>query len=276
MTKEWTELGISNDFLFGKIMRDPELCKELLEVILNVPIARVEYPEEQKTIDISQDARSVRLDVYVADGNNTVYDIEMQTVQEKDLPKRSRYYQGMIDLSLIEKGEPYNHLNRSYVIFICTFDAFGKEESVYTFENMCKEVENLPLGDETHKIFLNAQGASKNVSPQLKAFLQYVAGNLSEDPFVKKLDNAVIKAKNNEEWRREYMTLLMRDRENLEKGGSAEGRAEGRTDGYIANIRLCQRFHMSKEAALNELKHAFSLSDAEAQMILNRHWDISL
>ena len=81
MTKEWTELGISNDFLFGKIMRDPELCKELLEVILNVPIAWVEYPEEQKTIDISQDARSVRLDVYVADGNNTVYDIEMQTVQ---------------------------------------------------------------------------------------------------------------------------------------------------------------------------------------------------
>lgn len=135
------------------------------------------------------------------------------------------------------------------------------------------------MGDETHKIFLNAQGASKNVSPQLKAFLQYVAGNLSEDPFVKKLDNAVIKAKNNEEWRREYMTLLMRDRENLEKGraeGLAEGRAEGRTDGYIANIRLCQRFHMSKEAALNELKHAFSLSDAEAQMILNRYWDISL
>jgi len=111
LTKEWTELGISNDFLFGKIMRDPELCQELLEVILNVPIARVEYPEEQKTIDISQDARSVRLDVYVADGNNTVYDIEMQTVHEKDLPKRSRYYQGMIDLSLIEKGEPYNKLN---------------------------------------------------------------------------------------------------------------------------------------------------------------------
>jgi len=67
------------------------------------------------------------------------------------------------------------------------------------------------------------------------------------------------------------MTLLMRDRENLEKG-----RAEGRTDGYIANIRLCQRFHMSKEAALNELKHAFSLSDDEAQMILNRYWDLSL
>ena len=72
MGKEWNEIGISNDFLFGKVMRDPELCRELLEAILNVPIERVEYPEEQKTIDIAQDARSVRLDVYVADGNNTV------------------------------------------------------------------------------------------------------------------------------------------------------------------------------------------------------------
>lgn len=39
---------------------------------------------------------------------------EMQTVHEEGLPKRSRYYQGMIDLSLIEKGEPYKNLNRSY------------------------------------------------------------------------------------------------------------------------------------------------------------------
>lgn len=264
MGKEWNEIGISNDFLFGKVMRDPELCRELLEVILNVPIERVEYPEEQKTIDIAQDARSVRLDVYVADGNNTVYDIEMQTVQEEGLPKRSRYYQGMIDLALIEKGEPYTKLNKSYVIFICTFDAFGKGESVYTFENMCKEVEGLSLGDESHKIFLNAKGASKNVSPSLRAFLEYVAGNKSEDPFVKKLDEAVVKAKKNEEWRREYMTLLMRDRENVEKG---------RAEGYVASIRLCRKFHMTKEATLEELKHDFSLNDAEARKVLEKYWN---
>ena len=234
LEKDWSEIGISNDFMFGKIMRDPEICKELLEVILNVPIAYVEYPEGQKTIDMAQDARSVRLDVYVEDGNKTVYDIEMQTVNEPGLPKRSRYYQGMIDLSLIEKGEPYKKLNRSYVIFICTFDAFGKGESVYTFENMCREVDGLPLGDETHKIFLNAQGANKNVSPKLRAFLQYVAGNVTDDPFVQKLDAAVISARQNKEWRREFMTLLMRDNANIEKGreeGRAEGRVEGRVEG---------------------------------------------
>ena len=33
---DWNKLGISNDFLFGKIMRKPELCKELLQRIFFV------------------------------------------------------------------------------------------------------------------------------------------------------------------------------------------------------------------------------------------------
>ena len=74
------------------------------------------------------------------------------------------------------------------------------------------------LGDETQKIFLNAKGTTETASPKLKAFLQYISGNKSDDLFVKKLDDAVQKAKSNEEWRREYMILNMRDRENVEKG----------------------------------------------------------
>lgn len=123
----WEEIGISNDFLFGKIMRDAELCKELLQRILpDLEIDHVEYPELQKGIKPDIDAKSVRLDVYVNDGKNTVYDIEMQATNSKELPERSRYYQGMIDLQLIDKGQYYKELSQSYVIFICPFDVFGK------------------------------------------------------------------------------------------------------------------------------------------------------
>lgn len=34
MQTNWEDLGISNDFLFGKVMQNPELCKELLQRIL--------------------------------------------------------------------------------------------------------------------------------------------------------------------------------------------------------------------------------------------------
>lgn len=110
----WEELDITNDFLFGKVMRNPEICKKMLETILGIEIDHIEYPEEQKIIDIASAAKSVRLDVYVKDSENTVYNIEMQTSTSPDLPKRSRYYQGMIDLELIEKGRRYRELNRSY------------------------------------------------------------------------------------------------------------------------------------------------------------------
>ena len=90
---KWEELSISNDFLFGKVMQNPELCKELLQRILpDLNIERIEYPELQKSINMDMDARSVRLDVYVKDEKEVVYDIEMQVSHTKELAKRSRYY----------------------------------------------------------------------------------------------------------------------------------------------------------------------------------------
>ncbi len=232
LEENWEKLGISNDFLFGKIMRNPQLCKELLERILpEVEIDHIEYPELQKTIKEDVDARSVRLDVYVKDGKGTVYDIEMQAVDTRELAKRSRYYQSMIDLQLIDKNIAYKKLNRSYIIFICPFDLYGKGRHIYTFENICKEDNNILLGDETTKIFLNADGVMDDISKDLKAFLDYVAGKKSEDIFIGKLEEALKEAKRNREWRHEYMTLLMRDQENLEKG-----REEGREEGIIIMI----------------------------------------
>ncbi len=48
--------------------------------------------------------------------------------------------------------------------------------------------------------------------------MDYAAGKRPDDGFVKKLEEAVKEAKKNREWRHEYMTLLMSDQENIEKG----------------------------------------------------------
>lgn len=153
----------------------------------------------------------------------------MQTSDTKELPKRTRYYQGMIDLNLIEKGKLYGELNTSYIIFICTFDPFGQGRHIYSFENRCKEDLSLKLKDGTTKIFLNSAGTKGDVSGNLKEFLLYLAGKESSNEFVQKVDSEVKRAKGNKEWRREYMTLLMRDRENIEEG-RRQGRKEGRRE----------------------------------------------
>ena len=258
----WKRLGITNDFLFGKVMQNPVLCKKLLQRIFpDLNIDYVEYPELQKEIKLDKDAKSIRLDVYVKDGNGTVFAIEMQMIDTKELPKRTRYYQGMMDLQLLEKGDTYRKLPQTYIIFICPFDLFGKGRHLYTFENFCKEEKGLALLDGTVKIFLNADSSRRDTNKELRAFLDYVAGKPSEDSFVKELEAALQEAKKNREWRHEYMTLEMRDRENLEIG-----REEGRREGAILErILVYKETGLSDEIIMRKLKERFHLSKKEAR-----------
>ena len=129
--KKYEELDITDPFIFAKVMSEKELCKPLLENILNIKIRDIVYVDYEETIQMTAKSKGIRLDIYVEDDNNTVFNLEMQTTTYKELPKRSRYYQGIIDLNMIEKGESYDILKESYVIFICTFD-FLKKEEVFT------------------------------------------------------------------------------------------------------------------------------------------------
>lgn len=71
--KPLEEQTIKDDFMFGAVMTNPEICKLLLEHILGVKIRKLVYPELQKTIKHTMNGKSVRLDVYVEDDFHTVY-----------------------------------------------------------------------------------------------------------------------------------------------------------------------------------------------------------
>ena len=113
------------------------------------------------------------------------------TTTARNLPKRRRYYQGMINLNILEKGDDYNHLKKSYVIFICTFDPFGLGRHIYTFENRCSEDTALTLNDGTVKIILNTKGTLDDVSPEMKRLLDYVDGKGVSDTFTRDLEEAI-------------------------------------------------------------------------------------
>ena len=63
--KTFDELTFCDDFLFGNVMSDEKLCKELLEIILGVKIRKIKYPEGQKSIKITRGSKGIRLDVYL-------------------------------------------------------------------------------------------------------------------------------------------------------------------------------------------------------------------
>ena len=157
---------------------------------------------------------------------------------------------------MIDKGRSYKKLNPSYVIFICQFDLFHMGRHIYTFENICREDKNISLGDGAVKIFLNADGKMNDVSRELKAFLDYVAGKKSEDAFVNKLEEAVKAAKKNREWRHEYMTLLMRDQENIEKGIEK---------GIRGMVSALKELNIPDATIMQKIREKFDLSGEEAE-----------
>ena len=209
VSKKYEELGITDAFMFAKVMSNKEICKPVLEQILNIKIRDIEYLDYEETIQIAPGSKSIRLDIYVEDDKNTVFNLEMQTTNYEELPKRSRYYQDIIDLKLIEKGQSYDILKTSYVIFICTFDFFEKNRSIYEFENICVDDSDIKLNDGTHKIFLNTKGNRDGISKELQMLLDYFDGREPESQLAKDIDRKVFEARNNKQWRREYMSYQM-------------------------------------------------------------------
>ena len=99
-----------------------------------------------------------------------------------------------------------------------------------------------------------------DVSKELKAFLDYVAGRKSKDSYVEKLETAVEEAKKNREWRHEYMTLLMRDQENVEIG---EKRGEER----LAKLILL----LNEDSRLSDVNRVLQDKEYRQELYMEYH-----
>ena len=239
------DLNLEDDFLFAKVMTDQYICKRVLEKILDIKISRIEMPQDQKVIDLLLESKGIRLDIYVNDEDGTIYNVEMQKGSNKNLAKRSRYYQGNIDLDLISKGEDYRKLKKSFVIFICTFDPFNKGRHLYTFNNLCIQDTSLMLNDETNKVFLSTKGILDDVDEELIEFLGYIENstdeyvNHSKSNLVKEVHERVLEVKKDKRMEVEFMTLLERDREKFEEG-IEKGIEQGKREAAKALIGLLE------------------------------------
>ena len=104
---------------------------------------------------------SVRLDAYCTDEEGRLYDIEIQVDEKGALPQRARYYSAMMDTSVLGKGEGYDTLPESYVIFITWGDIIGDGKAVYTIDRRVAETWKI-FGDGTHIVYVVAPLAEED------------------------------------------------------------------------------------------------------------------
>ena len=206
LDEKWKNATIANNFIFYKVMHNnPDVCKELLEILLEIKIDKIEMKQEE-TIEIDYGKKGVRLDVY-AIGSKSAYNIEIQTTDTGELPERARYYSSILDVDDLDSGSHYKNLRTNYVIFICIPDIFNKGLAKYTFENLCIENPEIKLNDRSYKYFFIAKNYDKILNERQKSFLKLVTDNSSTGEFSEKISKLVEDAKHNTQWRKQFMDL---------------------------------------------------------------------
>ena len=175
------------------------------------------------------------------DEDRAVYNTEMQKQRRADLSRRSRYYQSLVDISLLDPGIPdYSQLNESYLIMITPFDLFGCGKYRYTFRAVCEEEPGCVLEDGATRIFLNTRGTNDDeVSQELVEFLHYVEHTTDEaaehagSERIRRIHGRVRKVRNSEEVGVKYMQAWEEkyyEKEEARHEGFKEGRKEALTD----------------------------------------------
>lgn len=251
----------TNQFTFSMVMRDPVICKGLLDRILpDVGFGEVRNTntssdeeilqtmknmllniETEKSLQLDPSAHGVRFDALVNDTEKWA-EIEMQTYAEEHIGKRSRYYLSNVDMESFARGQHYRGLPPAYIIFICTFDYMGKGKPVYFFQHYDVK-NNLPLDDEAYIMILNTKCEPAQVPDQLKPLYAYINDpSRVEDTFIQQIEERV-QAYNSKQWRGVQVTLEEMLKDQVYKQSmkaKEEGHAEGLAEGESRMAKLCE------------------------------------
>ena len=247
------DLNVIDNFLFQELLSQEgdgeEFARILLKTILNRPIRNVKIILQKNVSGIDVDKHGIRLDAYieeVVDDLNgemadaeiipNIYDIEPNnTYERKTLPKRMRYYHGLIDTKLLSAGAGYDKLPNVFIIFILPYDPFDKNRMVYTVRNRCVEDASIPYDDGARKIFLYTKGTEGSPRQELRDMLKYIEKSTTENITNQDIES-VSKLVNKIKKRKEVGISYMKSWE-IEQMARDEGYAEGHEDGLEEGIK---------------------------------------
>ena len=227
--KPFEDLTFHDDFMFGLVMQDKEICRKVLECLMGIKIKKISFPEPQKAFEPFYSSHGIRLDVYVQD-ENTIYDVELQNKNESNIGKRSRYYRGMMDIDQLLKGQDYSKLKKSVIIFLCRFDPFDRDEPCYTFEYRCNENKNVDLKDSSVVKVFNCTAYENEKNEEVQEFLKFVQTGTPESELTREIENMVEQQKTVEANKGLYFYMSIHDQDKIiegEKRGILIGRKEG-------------------------------------------------
>ncbi len=251
---DFDSITFKDNYLFQSIMKEKDICKDVLELLLGFKLKRITYPEQEKSVAGDLGSHSVRFDVYVENEGGDVFDIEMQNVDEGDLEKRSLYYQAMLYSSMLEKGaKGYKDLKKTYVIFLCDFNPCDGKKMVYRFQARDEGSDPYTLDDGAIRIFACTKGTRASTPVAIKNLLLYLNDGKPRDELTNRIDSETVRRKTNAKWRRSYMENHATEWDLLDRGeAKGEAKAFASMSKLAEALRKDGRSDLLEEAIADE------------------------
>jgi len=166
-----------DDIFFNKCLEDARDCVELiLRIILNMPDLTVIEVRTQVSVDNLLN-RSLRLDILATDSTGARFNIEIQRSDTGAGQRRARFHSSMMDTHLLHKGQDFDALPETYVIFITENDVIGYGKPLYRIERWIEDI-GVRFMDGAHIVYVN--GAYRGESPIGKLMHDFACADPSE------------------------------------------------------------------------------------------------
>lgn len=261
--KRWRLMD--DDFMKRCLKNNIPAVECILRIIMEQPDLHVLSVTIEDTIP-SLLGHGIRMDVHAVDSARTEYDIEVQRSDKGAGARRARFNSSLLDLNSLKKGNTYDQLPESYVIFITENDIFKAGLARYHINRIIEELSR-PFNDGEHIIYVNGDYRG---SDDIGKLMNDFRSSKVDDMILEPLKETVNRYKNNP---REVAAMCA----DLEKWsmderseGRAEGRAEGRTEGAELLARLLKL--LQAEGRADDVRLA--LEDKEARERLYKEYHL--
>lgn len=223
------ELRLMDDDFFSEAL-DGKV--EAVEYILNTILERADIKVKSTKAQVeykSATKRSITLDIQAEDGDGKLVDIEIQRSDKGAGVRRARYHSSMIERTLLSKGEEFEDLVDTYVIFITENDKYGKGIPLYHVERKITELNDELFGDGAHILYVN--GEYRNMEHPVGSLMHDFNCKDAKDMVNPLLAEEVRYLKETEGGQKQMCRLL----EEMREEAAAEARAEGKAEGKVSD-----------------------------------------
>ncbi|MCR5795931.1 MAG: Rpn family recombination-promoting nuclease/putative transposase, partial [Solobacterium sp.] len=205
--QRWMYANFTDSFVFTYIMTTRmDIAKQILVRIMpELENDEIRSIRQEYRLGNAKPEKHIISDIMIRTESGRIIVIEMQNRPLPYLKKRARGYTAVIDSVLLKKGDEKYDLPDVTLIIICGFDPADRQRYVNDQVSYYRTDPDIETDDGRKVIWLNPKGRKGPVTPELKAFLDYVNGIEVDDELCDNIDRAVLEMKRSYIIRREYM-----------------------------------------------------------------------